>query len=302
MKFPSPRAVAWLWPRVRPYRWRLALAFFCLVLSAAIGLAFPQIVRHLLDAAFVRHDRGLLDRIALLLTGLFTVQAISNFAQTYILSATGERVVAQLRQDLFAHLVHLSPGFFAERRTGELVSRLSADVGSIQSLVSSQISEFARQTLYLAGGITLLTITNPHLMATTLVVVPSGVVAFHDATSSSNAKGDVTAGETQLPLWYAISWGPPIAYGSVYVPVASVPASVSPVEPAAVPVCVPSDRTNLAKLADGAPLLFFAAAGTEPTTTAAMISASVTIKLAERRAFMDVLLIAVTRLRLKSDT
>jgi subfamily B ATP-binding cassette protein MsbA len=170
--FPSPRAVAWLWPRVRPYRWKLALALVCLVLSAAIGLAFPQIVRHLLDAAFVRHDRGMLDRIALGLTGLFVIQALSNFAQTYLLTATGERVVARLREDLFQHLVHLSPGFFAERRTGELVSRLTADVGSIQSLVSSQISELARQTLYLAGGVTLLTITNPHLMATTLVVVP----------------------------------------------------------------------------------------------------------------------------------
>jgi len=142
------------------------------VLSAAIGLAFPQIVRHLLDAAFVRHDRGMLDRIALVLAALFSVQALSNFAQTYLLSATGERVVARLRQDLFEHLVHLSPAFFAERRTGELVSRLSADIGTIQGLVSFQISEFARQTLYLVGGITLLTLTNPHLMATALVVVP----------------------------------------------------------------------------------------------------------------------------------
>ncbi len=67
-------------------------------------------------------------------------------------------------------------------------------------------------------------------------------------------------------------------------------------------MCVPSDSASLAKLADGAPLLLFAAAGTEPTTIAATVSASVTIRLAERRAFMDVLLIAVTELRLKSDT
>jgi subfamily B ATP-binding cassette protein MsbA len=169
---PSPRALAWLWPRVRPHRWKLALALVCLVASAAVGLAFPQIVRHLLDAAFVNRDRGMLDRIALFLTGLFVLQALSNFAQTYLLTATGERVVAHLREDLFQHLVHLSPAFFAERRTGELVSRLTADVGSIQSLVSSQISEFARQILYLVGGIALLTITNPHLTATALIVVP----------------------------------------------------------------------------------------------------------------------------------
>ena len=172
MKLPSPRALGWLWPRIRPYRWRLALATVCLVVSAAVGLAFPLIVRHLLDAAFVRHDRGLLDRIALLLAGLFTVQALSNFTQTYLLSSSGERVVARLREDLFQHLVHLSPAFFSERRTGELVSRLSADIGTIQGLVSFQISEFARQTLYLIGGIALLTMTNPRLMATALVVVP----------------------------------------------------------------------------------------------------------------------------------
>ncbi len=161
LALPSPRTLAWLGPRIRPHRWALALAICCLVLSAAIGLAFPQIVRHLLDAAFVRHDRGMLDHIALLLAGLFSVQALSNFAQTYLLSATGERVVARLRQDLFEHLVRLSPAFFAER-----------DIGTIQGLVSFQISEFARQTLYLVGGVTLLTLTNPHLMATALVVVP----------------------------------------------------------------------------------------------------------------------------------
>ncbi len=170
--FPSPRALLRLWPRIRPHRWKLLLATLGLTASAAIGLAFPQVVRYLLDAAFVRHDRGSLDRIALSLAGLFAVQALLNFSQAYLLSATGERVVARLRQDLFEHLITLSPGFFAERRTGELVSRLSADIGTLQGLVSFQLSEFSRQVLYLAGGITLLTLTNPHLTGTALVVVP----------------------------------------------------------------------------------------------------------------------------------
>ncbi len=170
--FPSPGALARLWPLIRPYRWRLVVATVCLIASAAVGLAFPQIVRGLLDAAFVRHDGALLDRIALLLIGLFTLQAASNFAQTYLLSSTGERVVARLREDLFRHLLRLSPGFFAERRTGELVSRLAADIGTVQGLVSYQLSEFARQTLYLVGGITLLTLTNRALTLTAVVVVP----------------------------------------------------------------------------------------------------------------------------------
>src|SRR5207245_3457363 len=80
-------------------------------------------------------------------------------------------------QDLLEHLVRLSPGCFAERRTGELVSRLSADSGTLQGLVSYQISEFARQVLYFLGGVTLLTLTHPELTRTTLLVVPVVVAA-----------------------------------------------------------------------------------------------------------------------------
>jgi subfamily B ATP-binding cassette protein MsbA len=137
-----------------------------------IGLAFPQIVKHLLDAAFVRHDSRLLDRIALGLIGLFAAQALLNFAQVYLLTITSERVVATLRRDLFAHLIHLSPGFFTERRTGELTSRLSADTTVLQTVLSYNLSEFARQSLFLIGGIVLLTMTHPRLALTTLAVVP----------------------------------------------------------------------------------------------------------------------------------
>ncbi len=161
-----------LFPRIRPHRGALALAALFLVLSSAIGLVFPLVVGYLLDAAFVMEDPGLLDTIALALLGLFALQALFNFAQTYLLSATGERIVARLRTDLFAHLVSLPVAFFADRRTGELTSRLSADVTLLQNLVSHQVSEFARQVLYLFGAIVLLTITHARLTATTLLVVP----------------------------------------------------------------------------------------------------------------------------------
>ena len=140
--------------------------------SAAIGLAFPLIVGWLLDAAFVRGDRALLDRVALGLLGLFGVQALLTYAQTWLLGATGERAVAGLRQELFDKLLTLPPGFFAERRTGELVSRLTTDVGLLQGVLSHQIAEFSRQVLALAGGIILLTWMQPRLTLTALGVVP----------------------------------------------------------------------------------------------------------------------------------
>lgn len=168
----SPKPLGQLLPRIRPHASRLALAFACLLVSVSIALAFPRIVQHLLDAAFVNGSSALLDRIAIGLIALFAIQALLNFMQVYLLTITAERVVASLRRDLFAHLIRLSPGFFTERRTGELTSRLSADTTVLQTVLSGNMSEFARQSLFLVGGIVLLTMTHPRLAATTLAVVP----------------------------------------------------------------------------------------------------------------------------------
>lgn len=168
----SPKPLGQLLPRIKPHAWHLAGAMLCLFLSVAIALAFPQIVRNLLDAAFVAGNGQLLNRIALGLLALFAVQAVLNYIQVYLLTMTSERIIAELRRDLFAHLVRLSPGFFTEQRTGELTSRLSADTAVIQTVLSYNLSEFARQSLFLVGGVVLLTMTHPKLAATTLAVVP----------------------------------------------------------------------------------------------------------------------------------
>ncbi|MEA2713107.1 MAG: ATP-binding cassette, subfamily bacterial MsbA, partial [Gemmatimonadales bacterium] len=150
----------------------LGLATLTLVASALIGLAFPMVVRYMLDAAFINRNRVILDRIAVGLVVLFTIQAALNYAQTYLLSAVGERVVAGLRRELFAKLLDMPPGFFAERRTGELTSRLTTDIGLLQGVLSHQIAEFSRQMLALVGGVVLLTLMQPRLTLTALGVVP----------------------------------------------------------------------------------------------------------------------------------
>jgi subfamily B ATP-binding cassette protein MsbA len=168
----SPRPLADIVPRVRPYAGRLAVCALCLVVAAGVGLAFPLVVRNLLDAAFQQRDRAQLDRIAIGLILAFALQGAMNFIQVFLLTGTSERVIAKLREDVFAHLVHLSPGFFTERRTGELTSRLSADLAVLQTLLATWISEASRQVLFLVGGIALLTLTNPRLTTTTLALVP----------------------------------------------------------------------------------------------------------------------------------
>lgn len=158
--------------RVRPYVGSLLLAFVCLLAASAAGLAFPQIVRHLLDAAFIKGSSHRLNQIGVGLLILFAAQAALNMVQVYLLTSVAERVIAKLRTDLFAHVIRLSPGFFSERRTGELTSRLTSDTTVLQTVLNTNLSEFARQSLFLIGGVVLLTLTHPTLAITTLLVVP----------------------------------------------------------------------------------------------------------------------------------
>jgi subfamily B ATP-binding cassette protein MsbA len=176
MRLPSPRRLNRLWTRVRPYRTGLFWAVATLLASSGINLVFPGVVGYLLDAAFEKGNRALLNRIALGLVGLFAIQAVLNYAQTYLLSATGERAVASLRRELFGKLLTLPPGFFAERKTGELTSRLTTDIGLLQGVLSHQIAEFSRQVIMLVGGLVLLTIMQPRLTLTAIGVVPVVVI------------------------------------------------------------------------------------------------------------------------------
>ncbi|HEY4102192.1 MAG TPA: ABC transporter transmembrane domain-containing protein [Gemmatimonadales bacterium] len=167
-----PQSVRRLWPRVRPYRVGLYIATITLIMASSITLAFPLVAQHLLDAAFVQHDHQLLDRIAEALGALFIFQSILNYIQVYFLSATGERAIAGLRRELFGKLLEMPPAFFADRRTGELTSRLTIDVGLVQAIMSNQLAEFARQGLVLVGSVVILFIMQWKLMLTTLGVVP----------------------------------------------------------------------------------------------------------------------------------
>jgi ATP-binding cassette, subfamily B, bacterial MsbA len=175
-----PRPYAFLTrlvPRVRPYRRALAAATVLILVGTAIGLAFPLVVRELLDAAFLVEDRALLNRVAVFLVGLFLFQAFVNFGQSYLTASVSERVVADLRTDLFRGLVKQPPAFFVARRIGELSSRLASDAGLIQGILRFGIPELVRQGTFLVGALVLVTITHPRLTLVTLVAVPPTVAA-----------------------------------------------------------------------------------------------------------------------------
>lgn len=173
---------------VKPY-WRLlALAGTILIVNSLIGLATPWIVQRLVDTALTqpvvaqpngpRADFTTLNwALALLLLISFT-QALMGFGQIYLIGRVGERVVADLRLALYEHLHTMPLRFFAATRVGELTSRLSNDVATIQEAVTSTILNLVSQTVVLIGGITIILIMSWRLTLVILAVVPLAVLGI----------------------------------------------------------------------------------------------------------------------------
>ncbi len=161
---------------VTPYRARLYLAFLMIVLGSILGLAGPYTLQFLIDAVFKKNDVHLLNTITVILVGIFLTQSIVYFIRGYLLSFVGERVMADLRIRLFEHLQHLSLSFYNERRTGELVSRVTNDVSTVRSLVTSDISTALSQVLTFIGALILIVLTDWRLTLFMFALIPVVIV------------------------------------------------------------------------------------------------------------------------------
>jgi subfamily B ATP-binding cassette protein MsbA len=163
---------------VRPYWQRLALAGFFLIINSAAGLALPLVIRVVVDSALVSGSSFILNRVTVLLLALFALQAVLGFGQSYLLGWTGERVVANLRRDLYAHLHSMPLRFFSNTRIGELLSRLGTDVTTIQNAVTDTLLSLLSNTIMLIGGIIIIFVMAWRLTLVMLAVVPLAVVGM----------------------------------------------------------------------------------------------------------------------------
>lgn len=157
---------------VAPYRKAVAGAFVALVFTAGITLSLGQGIRLLVDQGFVTGSADLLNRSVLIFFGMIVCLAVGTFMRFYLVSWIGERVVADIRKQVFNHLVELHPGFFETNRGLEIQSRLTADTTVLQSVIGSTISVALRNLFMLVGGIILLFITNPKLTSIVMLGVP----------------------------------------------------------------------------------------------------------------------------------
>jgi ATP-binding cassette subfamily B protein len=159
-------------PYLRPHRGRVALALLSLLVAAGTVLAFGACLRALIDRGFAQGRPDVLNYALASLLVVALVLAIASGARFYLVSWLGERVVGNLRKDLFAHVVRLGPAWFEIKRSGDVMSRISADAQLIEQVIGSSASVALRNTLMCVGGIAMLVITNPKLALYVLAVVP----------------------------------------------------------------------------------------------------------------------------------
>ncbi|PSR02990.1 MAG: ABC transporter ATP-binding protein [Bacteroidetes bacterium QS_8_68_28] len=174
------RAPGTLWAALRrilrfawPYRRRLVGALALVSGGSLVALAVPLGLRELIDAVFEQGNTRLLNRLTIGLVMLFLAQAALSFFGQYLLKWTGERVVADLRQRLYAHLHRLSLDFFSRSRTGDLTSRLVGDVASVRKAATQALADLLTQSLSLLGSLALMLILNWRLSLVVLAVVPA---------------------------------------------------------------------------------------------------------------------------------
>ncbi len=173
---PSPvtalRTLARIGAYLRPYRREVIYAAVALVVAAAAVLAVGQGLRSVIDHGFGASDGGQLDRALGLMLAIVIVMAAATYTRFYFVSWLGERVTADLRRDVFDHLLRLPPEFFELTRTGEVISRLTNDTTMLQTVIGSSASMAVRNLLLLAGGLVMLAVTSAKLTLLVLLGVP----------------------------------------------------------------------------------------------------------------------------------
>lgn len=157
---------------VAPYRWHTVGALLALIVTAGITLSMGQGIRLLVDKGFMTQSPHLLNQSIGVFLLLVLALSVGTFVRFYLVSWIGERVVADIRRQVFNHLIDLHPGFYENNRSSEIQSRLTADTTLLQSVIGSSLSLFLRNSLMVIGGIVLLFITNPKLTSIVVVALP----------------------------------------------------------------------------------------------------------------------------------
>ncbi|MGN6287204.1 MAG: ABC transporter transmembrane domain-containing protein [Afipia sp.] len=159
-------------PYVGRYRGQALAALVALIVASLATLAVPLAVRRMIDFGFSPEGVAMINNYFSVMMLVVAVLAIASASRFYLVTTLGERIVADLRRDVFGHLTSLSPGFFDTAHSGELVSRLTADTTQIKSAVGASVSVALRNLVLFVGAATMMVVTSPRLSGFVLAVIP----------------------------------------------------------------------------------------------------------------------------------
>ena len=202
----TPRSLSGLLPFIRPYRGRVALAGLFLALAALSTLLFPVALKVLIDRGLVATDPGArvmaLREHFLALFGVAAALGLFSAGRFYMVSWLGERITADLRNAVYAHVLKQSPEFFESTKTGEVLSRLTTDTTLVQTVVGSSLSMGLRNVVMGTGALVALVVTNPYVMTQVLgilvLVVLPGIYFGRRVRKLSRASQDRVADSSAI--------------------------------------------------------------------------------------------------------
>lgn len=157
---------------LQPYKERLLIGSLCLIITSLTNLAVPLYVKRLVDVVMVQKNLEALNTIAVMIALLFIVQLLFSTAHNYLFDFTEKRVMTDFRKKLFSHLQTLSLSFFVKRRTGEIVSRMTNDVSTIEGIITDLPATALQQAIRLVGGIVIIIYMNWRLTFMVLALAP----------------------------------------------------------------------------------------------------------------------------------
>ncbi|HZF23115.1 MAG TPA: ABC transporter transmembrane domain-containing protein [Burkholderiales bacterium] len=166
------RALAVLWRFATPYRARMLVFALALVVAAACFLVIGQGLKQVIDRGFAGGDPQALNQALFFLLGVIVVMSVATWVRFYLISWLGERVIADIRRAVFSRLLSLSPGWFEQARTGDVISRLTTDTALLEQVVGTSVSMALRNGLLGLGALAMLMLTSWKLTALVLLMVP----------------------------------------------------------------------------------------------------------------------------------
>src|SRR6201747_187234 len=178
-------------PYVARYRGRAFLALISLTVAAITTLVVPVAVRRMIDFGFSPEGIAMINSYFSVMIAVVAVLACASASRFYLVMTIGERIVADLRRDVFAHLISLSPAFFDSARSGELVSRLTADTTQIKSAVGASVSLALRNLMLFIGATIMMVITSPRLSLFVLIAIPVIVLPLYGFGRAIRKRGRV---------------------------------------------------------------------------------------------------------------